>query len=232
MSFVPPDTLSVISFLLIVGFVLSALFGGTYLASRRLGEPARGPTARVAIGVMAWLLLTSLPVGFGLISAKPMPGVPLFFMTVNGAGLAFALSSHGKRLALGLPLAALVGFQAFRLPLELILHAWVKQGTIPETMTWSGQNLDIITGAVALLAAPFADKSRAAAWIANVVGAALLLNVARVATLSSPLPFAWDVEPKLRLVEHLPYAWIGSVCVAGALAGHVILTRALLARKG
>ncbi|HLL52759.1 MAG TPA: hypothetical protein VK447_04375, partial [Myxococcaceae bacterium] len=108
----------------------------------------------------------------------------------------------------------------------------VKQGTIPETMTWSGQNLDIITGAVALLAAPFADKSRAAAWIANVVGAALLLNVARVATLSSPLPFAWDVEPKLRLVEHLPYAWIGSVCVAGALAGHVILTRALLARKG
>jgi hypothetical protein len=31
---------------------------------------------------------------------------------------------------------------------------------------------------------------------------------------------------------HLPYALIAPVCVAGALAGHVILTRALLMRAG
>jgi hypothetical protein len=59
---------------------------------------------------------------------------------------------------------------------------------------------------------------------------ALLLNVMRVAMMSSPLPFAWDVRPPLQLVSHLPYAWIAPVCVAGALAGHLVLTRALLGR--
>jgi hypothetical protein len=46
-----------------------------------------------------------------------------------------------------------------------------------------------------------------------------------------PLPFAWGVQPPLQLVMYLPYALIGPVCVAGALAGHVILTRALLSRR-
>ena len=29
---------------------------------------------------------------------------------------------------------------------------------------------------------------------------------------------------------HLPYAWIVPMCVAGALCGHIVLTRALLMR--
>ncbi len=70
---------------------------------------------------------------------------------------------------------------------------------------------------------------RAAGWLANVVGLALLANVGRVAVRPSALPFAWpDVSPRLQLAMYLPYAWIGPVCVGGALAGHVILTRALL----
>ena len=99
---------------------------------------------------------------------------------------------------------------------------------IPETMTWSGSNLDIISGIVAIVTAPLASRSRAIAWVANLVGLVLLINVGRVAMMSSPLPFAWPVTPALQLVLYLPYAWIGPVCVAGALAGHVVLTRALL----
>ena len=36
------------------------------------------------------------------------------------------------------------------------------------------------------------------------------------------------VEPPLQLMFHMPYALIATVCVAGAVAGHVILTRRLL----
>jgi hypothetical protein len=126
--------------------------------------------------------------------------------------------------------AALVAFQAFRLPLELVLHRWALEGTIPLTMTWTGDNWDIVSGIVALVAAPFAHRHRVVAWGANVVGIILLLNVIRVALLSSPLPFAWMVTPPLLLALHLPYAWIGPVCVGGALAGHIVLTRALLRR--
>ena len=94
-------------------------------------------------------------------------------------------------------------------------------------MTWTGQNWDIISGLTALVCASFATRHRAAARIANIVGFALLLNVMRVAILSSPVPFGWGQQPPLLLALHLPYALIGPVCVGGALFGHLVLTRAL-----
>jgi threonine/homoserine efflux transporter RhtA len=122
----------------------------------------------------------------------------------------------------------LVGFQTFRLPLELVMHCWAVQGTIPTTMTWTGQNWDVVGGIAALLLAPLARRRPVAAWLAIVVGSLLLLNVVRVAVLSSPLPFAWEVQPRLQLAMHFPYMLIGPVCVAGALFGHIVLTRAML----
>jgi hypothetical protein len=232
MTFTHPSAASIVAFLLIVLGVAACLIAGVHFASRRLGEPAGRAVTRVAIGFLIWQSLISAAVLSGVIREHPMPGVLLFFAAANLAGLAFALSPIGRKLALGLPLATLVAFQAFRFPLELVLHSWAKQGTIPSTMTWTGQNLDILTGAAALCAAPLSTRSRWIAWGFNALGLLLLLNVGRVAMMSSPLPFAWGVEPPLQLALHLPYAWIGSVCVAGALAGHVILTRALLSKPG
>jgi hypothetical protein len=45
------------------------------------------------------------------------------------------------------------------------------------------------------------------------------------------VPFGWNVSPPLVLAMHLPYAWIVPICVAGALCGHVVLTRALLMKS-
>lgn len=232
MHFVPASTPSILAFLLIVLSVLVALVAGVYVAHRNLREPASSITLKVGIGILVWLGLSSIPVASGAILDHPIPGFPLFFAAVNIAGILFAFSRIGRNLALGLPVSALVAFQGFRLPLELVLHSWAGQGTIPETMTWTGQNLDIIAGTFALLAAPLAARSRQVAWAVNVIGFGLLLNVFRVAVMSSPLPFAWGVQPPLMLAGYLPYAWIGSVCVAGALTGHLILTRALLLKRG
>jgi hypothetical protein len=125
--------------------------------------------------------------------------------------------------------AELLVHYRFRLPLELVLHTWVRQGVIPETMTWTGSNWDILSGIAALLLAPLSGRFKAAAWAGNIIGCVLLLNVGRIAILSAPVPFGWhDVTPKLLLPFHLPYALVIPVCVGGALAGHIILTRALL----
>lgn len=230
-SFAPPGPISTVAFLVVCALVLGATLAGVHAAYRASGQTSHRPASLVAACILLWLALTSLPVASGWITAHPFPGLPLYLGTVNAAALAFACSPIGKKLATGLPIAALVGFQAFRLPLEVVLHSWASQGTIPETMTWTGQNLDIVAGILALVAAPWSARHRAIAWIANGVGLALLINVMRVAIMSSPLPFAWKVEPPLLLAAHLPFAWIGSICVAGALAGHVILTRALLLRR-
>lgn len=147
---------------------------------------------------------------------------------MTGSAL-LGLSRLGGWLATACPISLLLAFQGFRLPLELVLHSWVRQGVIPETMTWTGSNWDILSGAAALGLAPLSQRSKAAAWAGNIFGTVLLLNVGRVAVLSAPVPFGWhEVTPKLLLPYHLPYALIVPVCVGGALAGHIILTRALL----
>jgi hypothetical protein len=230
MAFVAPSAASTSAFVAIVAAVLFAAVRGYRDARRRLGLEWRRETVRLAAILFGWVAWLSVPAGTGYLEANPFPGTLLFLLVCLGGGIGFGASRFGGTIARGLPLAALVGFQAFRLPLELVLHSWAGQGSIPETMTWTGSNFDVVTGVVAIVCALGARRSVAFAWLANAVGIALLVNVGRVAVLSSPVPFGWGVEPALQLAYHLPFAWIASVCVAGAAAGHVVLTRALLER--
>ncbi len=228
MTFVTPDFPTTVAFTLIVFFVVACFVAGVYSAEKSLGQAPGQRALMAAIGVTAWVLFFAALVSRGEVSSRTLP---LFFALANGGALVFALSPLGLRLAQGLSIPVLVAFQGFRFPLELVLHSWVEQGSIPQTMTWSGQNWDILSGIIALIAAQFARRSIISAWVANVLGIVLLLNVGRVALFSSPVPFGWGVHPPLQLGFHLPYALIVPVCVAGALAGHVILTRALLMEK-
>ncbi len=229
--FHPASPASIAAFLAVNVFVVAAFLRGVWLSALR---DARNPvrrTAGTAEALVLWLGVAAALVASGWVGDRPV------HLVVFGAGnmvLSFALgiSPLGKSLARAFPLPWLLGFQGFRLPLELVLHAWVGQGVIPSTMTWTGANWDILSGILALVLAPFAEQSRLAAWVGNMTGFALLLNVGRVAILSAPVPFGWaNVTPKLQLPFHLPYALIVPVCVGGALAGHIILTRALLFRR-
>jgi hypothetical protein len=228
--FTPAGFGSVAVFVVIVFAIIAAFLAAIRHAYQSDPEAGRRALRISAFVLGLWLGMLSVLVASGRMSSLPLSGLPIFFGSVVVMSLLAGLSPLGGRIAAEVPLSALVGFQAFRLPLELVLHQWAGSGTIPETMTWTGQNWDIVSGVVALAAAPLANQHRALAWTANVIGSLLLLNVIRVALLSSPLPFAWKVQPPLLLALHLPYAWIGPVCVGGALAGHIVLTRALLRR--
>ncbi len=222
MPFHPASAGSLGVFVLIVMAVVVAFL----LAVHRAYRTGRA-VAGAALALAVWLGGLSALIATGRMAGLPLSGLPFFLAPILLIGVGAGLSPFGGRLAASVPLAALVGFQAFRLPLELVLHAWAAQGTIPETMTWTGQNWDIISGLAALVCAPLAARHPIAARVANVVGFALLVNVMRVAILSSPLPFGWGQQPPLLLALHLPYAFIGPVCVGGALFGHVVLTRKL-----
>jgi hypothetical protein len=225
MNFTPASPASLIAFVAIVVVVAGALIGAIAHAYR---SPKAGLLA--ALGLAVWLGAQAALVQSGRMASLPLNGLPSFFVPILAIWTTLALSPVGRRIATATPLALLVGFQAFRLPLELVLHSWARQGTIPGAMTWTGQNWDIVSGVTALICAPLASRSPVAARITNVIGFALLLNVMRVAILSSPVPFGWGIQPPLLLAFHLPYAFIGPVCVGGALFGHLVLTRALWAR--
>ena len=219
---------SVLAFLAICAGVVAAFLGGIWVSARRESVSPLRRMLPVEIGTVIWLSAILLIVQSGWLQGDQR--CLLFFAAaMNVVSLGVGLSPIGRWLSL-LPLPALVAFQGFRLPLELVLHSWVAQGVIPATMTWSGRNWDIITGLVALIAAPFCRRSIVWPWIANGVGLVLLANVMRVAILSSPVSFGWPVLPKLELIYHVPYALIIPVCIGGALIGHIALTRALLRR--
>jgi hypothetical protein len=205
-----PSPASLTAFLLVVAGVVGAVV-----------VPAR--SARVTVGAALWLALTAA-IPSALARGMPAPAV---FALVLVSAVGVAASPVGARLAV-LPLPALVAFQGFRLPLELVLHAWSGAGTVPPQMTWTGDNWDVATGVIALVCAPFARRP-AVAWFANVVGFVLLANVVRVVALSTPGPLQRYPEPLL-LAFHFPTVWIATVCVAGALLGHLVTFRALLRR--
>ncbi len=232
MMFSPGSTSSVTAFaFIVVSVVIAILVSGFVATARESGtDAAAKATLRLGLGLAAWLSMFSLLAISGILERHPLPLIPITFaaMLLPAAGLAF--SPWGTRIARQLPLFALVGFHGFRLPLELVLHAWAETGTVPSTMTWTGANFDIVTGLAAVLLAPAAGK-RAIAWFVNALGFVLLMNVLRVVVMSSPVPFGWPVQPKIMLIAHFPYVLIGPVCVAGALAGHIILPRKLLMKR-
>jgi hypothetical protein len=185
---------------------------------------------KVQIGLLAYLALFSIIVGSGAPTVYFFPVVPILFLGTILLCLWFSFSKYGLELGSLFSLQALVGFQCFRIPLEIILHHWSKIGTVPETMTWTGQNFDIFSGVAALLMFPFIGQRKSLAWIPNCLGLLLLLNVLRVVVMSSPFPFSWPLEKPLQLIMHMPYALIIPLCVAPALIGHMVTLRILLNR--
>jgi hypothetical protein len=227
-EFTPAGTFSLVIFTAILLGVAGAVIAGVCFAKAK--EPGfRGPrTLLLAIlGYIAWISPFIAMSGGGFLARHPDRGIPLFLACMIIGAVAFAMSPVGRSVAANVPLQTLVLFQGFRLPLELVLHWWSRLGTIPGTMTWTGQNFDVWTGIISIAFFLFVGRFRWMAWMVNIVGFVLLVNVMRVAVFSSPLPFAWPVQPKLQLLLHFPYLLIGPICIAGALAGHVVLTRAL-----
>lgn len=221
-----PDPVSLVLFLAVVGAVAGGFVGAVGWTAPRDRRVLHGLIAGCC--VIGWMgLAAGLTSWFAV--PEPFPRLAPYLLGCVALAVGITASPVGRRLA-GLPLGVLVGFHAFRLPLEVVLHLWAAQGVVPVAMSWSGQNLDVITGIAALLLAPVAHRSRAAVWGFQVLGLGMLANIARTVaqhTVGSPL-YAPTGGPPLELVLFVPTTWIVSVCVFGAFLGHFVLFRRLL----
>ena len=193
---------------------------------------ARRLQRRLLIGAAIWLIVVSTAAFSG--SLLPRDGRPLPFallvISVLALGVAIARSAIGDRLARGASLAALVGFQSFRLPLELMLHRAYAEGLMPVQMSYSGRNFDIVTGLTALMLAVAMTLTGVPRWVVaawNVMGLILLLNILGVAIMSTPA-FAYFGPDRLNVwVTWMPYTLLPAVMVLAAWAGHLVVFRAL-----
>jgi small-conductance mechanosensitive channel len=135
----------------------------------------------------------------------------------------------GRRLSEHIPLWILVGIQGFRLQMELAMHTMVDRGIMPEQMSYTGRNFDIITGITAIAVAALVATNRAGrslVLIWNVIGIALLMNIVGVALVSTPI-FALFGPDRLNVwITYPPFVWLPAVMVLAALTGHLVIFRA------
>jgi len=236
---VPSSPFTFNAFVLISLTVFFSWFAAIHrvVGARFSGKAATRQRALWYTLCLVWLLGHAGIASSGILAHDTIPPRVVFYLAgINLTVLAVTLGPPGRALARETPLHWLVGINAFRLPLELVLHRMYVEGTLPIQMTYEGANLDIITGILAIPASiaiwHFGQThrvSRVAAGAFTVAGAGLLVNVVSIALTSAPGPLRmYTNDPPVTLVFHAPYTWIVSVLVTTAMVTHILTVRHLL----
>lgn len=195
------------------------------------GKSSRAFLLSFMLGV--WLLGTVMLAEKGVLqdfSQFPPPIIVVVLMSVVMT-CALAFSRYGLLVIEGAGLVWLVGFQGFRVLVEVFLHQMYLEGIVPEQMTYVGLNFDILAGISALVMAWQISRKKVgpkAILIWNILGLLLLLNIVTIAILSMPTAFrVFENEPANTFVTHVPFIWLPTFQVQAALFGHLLVFRAL-----
>lgn len=219
---------------LFLAFVAGVALAVLLIAFWRL--PRRTAT-RVAIGLPLWLSYVGALSWSGVI-ADPTIRPPAIFFVV-GPVIVFILfavvrARVAQRIAIAVSLWLLIGFETFRIGVELFLHRLWGEGLVPRMLTYDGANIDIWIGASAPIVAWLSTRGRgglyaALAW--NVIGLLALANVVVRSALTSPGPLhLLDTEVVNRAIGTFPYTLIAGFLAPLAVTLHVLALRAVAAR--
>lgn len=225
-----------LAFEALVAAVAAGLVAASGLAARAGGRElarARRTSGIVAGAIALWLLFSGRLAATGFLAFEPLPTMLPLLALGFVASVTVAFSRFGGSLARNLPLAILVGYQGFRIPVEILLHRAHAEGLAPVQMTYLGMNLDVLTGVSALLLAALSRLGPVPRWLLfgwNLVGFGLLVNVVTIAMLSTPTPLRvfWN-EPASVFITRFPWVWLPAFLVPTALLGHLLVWRRLFA---
>ncbi|MCH2110181.1 MAG: hypothetical protein MK135_12705 [Polyangiaceae bacterium] len=223
-------------FVLLTLVVVVAVAKGVLVAARSHPVLGAAVARKFLLLVGVWLLICGVLAGCQVFTAASMPPpLMLFMLAAFCAVLYFSFSNFGLRLAAGLPLWALVAFHIFRLPLELLMHWGATLGVVPQLLTYSGSNYDILTGVFALVLSLIAYRVSVPLRIFRVfnsIGLVLFVNVIVLSVLSRPTPFQQlSLDAPNIWVSFFPFIWLPTLLAPLALGGHLILLRRLVAEE-
>ena len=202
--------------------------------------PFRAQRRGMFIGILLmalWFLLIATLALHGFFSdfaATP----PRILVAILVPAVAFAIFSFvSKALPDALrqtPVTWLIGFQAFRIIVELVLWRGYKNGAIPVQMTFEGRNFDILIGLTAPFAAWIYQRTHSTVFgiLWNIAGLASLLNVVVIAVLSMPTPIRHFMnDPPNTLLAHFPFIYLPAVLVPAGYIAHFLSIRQILQRR-
>lgn len=195
----------------------------------------RGAGSVVAVGFLAiWLAYAAAFSWFGLIrdpSLRP-PGPALLIGPVFTILILIIVLPAGRRLAVSLPVALLIGFQVFRVGGELTVTELYYQGLAPRLLTLPGGNIELLVALSAPIFAWIATREgamgRRIAFGWNVVGLLSFLNVAARSVLSAPGPLNLvHAEVPNLAFSNFPFGLIPGFIAPLAFTIHILTFRAL-----
>ena len=221
-----------VSFSLLTVVVCLLFVGAVYVSAGASGlsrDAIRRRTLLAGGLTIGWVVVTGLAAASGALHFSPPPTMLVLFALIFGGAIALAASGLGRQLAMGLSLAALVGYQGFRIVVELLLHRAYVEGLMPVQMSYSGRNFDIVTGITAIALGAWLVRGSPPRWVVlawNTLGLALLANVVTIAFLSAPTPLrVFMNEPANVWITRAPWVWLPAVMVFAALSGHLLVYR-------
>ncbi|WP_282117906.1 hypothetical protein [Maribacter aquivivus] len=208
--------------------MLQAIFLLITLLTLFLFYTGTGKNIRIVLIFIAWQILIGILSYFEVFKEKPLLFPLAIIATTLLSFLSFKMVSIEK-----LNTNYLLGIHIIRIPVELCLYQLFLKGQIPEIMTFTGWNFDILIGlsAVVILIYQYVKKKNLARqyflfW--NVIGLLFLSVIVIIAILSSPLPiqqFAFE-QPNIALLE-FPYSFLPTCIVPIVLISHFLLIKHL-----
>jgi hypothetical protein len=231
-----PPAVSLLFVAIVLG-MLVAVVAGAARAARRVGPRAAQGVRIASVALVGWLALTGVLADRGAFDDfQSMPprlllaiGLPLVAL------LTLAFSRRVAPLLSAVPPAWPVAVQTFRVPVEIVLWRLAVAGVIPDLLSFTGRNVDILVGLTAPLVAYgcFVRRwpARVAVWW-NWAGVVILLNVVVHAQLSAPTPWRlYETDPPTTFVADVPYVWLATFLVPLAWLLHAVSLRQLGSRR-
>jgi hypothetical protein len=232
-----PVAVSLLFVAIVVGMLVLVLWGAARAAWRVGPGAVRG--VRVAgMALVGWLALTGMLAERGFFD--DFQSIPPRLVLALGPPLLTLLAvTFSRRIApllAALPPAWPVAAQTFRIPVEIVLWRLAVAGVIPELLSFTGRNVDILVGLTAPVVAYAcfvrrAWPARVAVWW-NWAGIVILLNVVVHAQLSAPTPWRlFETDPPTTFLADWPYIWLPDFLVPLAWLLHAVSLRQLRSRR-
>ena len=189
----------------------------------------------ITAGLLLWTVAQSLVTLRGFYQEN-LDTLPPRFAWVIGPPLVIIagllLLPNGRRLVDQLSMVSLTYLHTVRIPVEIVLYWLYLHQTIPQLMTFAGQNFDIFAGItapfVAYLGIRRGQLNRTVLIIWNLAALALLLFIVINAILSAPTPLqrlAFN-QPNVAIF-YFPFILLPAVVVPIVLFSHLACLRQL-----
>ena len=193
----------------------------------------------ITLLLLVWLLIHGLLGYFNFYSTNTKAFPPRLVLLIWPPLILIIilfLTKTGKRFIDSLPLLNITYYNSIRILVELSFMCLLYYKTIPELMTFTGRNFDILAGITAPLVAYYGIQkhklSNNVILLWNFISLALLLNIVINAVLSAPVfvqQFAFD-QPNIAIL-YFPFVYLPGFIVPAVLFGHLVSIRRILVLK-